>query len=444
MAIDSSRPEVTERRSRRAVIAGALGGIAGIVASRFGSPDAARAAAGGPVIMGAANSAGTTNTSLTTSSSGTALLVTQNGSGTALRGSAVGAGSIAGFFTANNGTGISGVTGNPNSFGAFAQNNGASGTGAALRANGGQNHGVNASTAADGKYAVTATGANGTAIYGTAIQNGVHGHGYRGVIGSTDDFGAAAGVYGSATGTSDVYGVYGYTSASTGNGIGVLGQSASDDTNGVGVKGLRAGTGLGTVGQAYDGSGLYGTSNTYYGLWVDGGNDGFTTLGARINGDTAVVGALSKSSGSFKIDHPLDPTNKWLYHSFVESPDMKNVYDGVATLDSSGEATVSLPSYFDALNKDVRYQLTAIGKAAPDLHIKSEVKSNKFSIAGGTAGQKVSWQVTGIRKDAYAKAHPIVAEVAKVGAEKGKYQHPVEHGVAKSKGIRLSAAGNKK
>jgi hypothetical protein len=452
MAIDPGR---TEPRSRRAILAGAIGGLAGLVGSRFASPDRTSAAAGGPVIMGAANSAGVTNTSLTTTSSGTALLVTQSGTGTALRGSAVGAGSIAGFFTANNGTGISGVTGTGGSYGVFAQNNGAAGTAGALRAFGGQNHGVVATTANGGKYAVYATGANGApAIYGTAIQGGVRGDGYRGVMGYTASNGASAGVWGRAdTSGADAWGVlgesntagggaigvYGTTSATTGNGIGVKGNSDSTDSSGVGVYGTRGGTGLGVSAQCTDGSALYGISTSWYGLWVDGGTAG----AANLNGNVAVNGTLSKTAGSFKIDHPVDPANKWLYHSFVESPDMKNVYDGVATLDSAGEATVSLPSYFDALNRDVRYQLTAIGKAAPDLHVKSEAKNNQFSIAGGTAGLKVSWQVTGIRQDAYAKAHPIVAEVAKTGVEKGHYQNPTEHGVAKSKGIKLSATGSK-
>jgi hypothetical protein len=401
MAIDSQR---TEPRSRRAILAGAIGGLAAVVGSRFASPDRARGAAGDPLIIGnTTNNAGTSNTTLTTSSSGTGLLVTQNGTGTALRGSAVGAGSIAGFFTANNGTGVSGVTGAGGSYGVFAQNTGAAGSAGAMRANGGSNHGIVASTASDGRYAVSATGANGTAIYGTAIQVGVHGNGYRGVMGTTDSVGAAAGVLGLATGNSDVYGAFGYTNAATGNGRGVYGKS-----------------------NAASGIGVYGEGTT--GVHSQGN--------ASVTGDLAITGAISKGSGTFKIDHPLDPANKFLYHSFVESPDMKNVYDGVATLDARGEATVRLPAYFDKLNRDVRYQLTAIGNAAPNLHVKTKAKGNAFSIGGGSAGQEVSWLLTGIRQDAFAKAHPVVAEVAKVGAEKGRYLHPTENGVAKSKGMK--------
>jgi hypothetical protein len=137
-----------------------------------------------------------------------------------------------------------------------------------------------------------------------------------------------------------------------------------------------------------------------------------------------VGGTLAKAAGSFKIDHPLDPENKYLYHSFVESPDMKNIYDGVVKLNARGEAWVELPEYFEALNQDFRYQLTAIGAPGPRLHVAREISGNLFKIAGGTQNMKVSWQVTGVRLDAYADAHRVKAEVEKTGAERGTYLHP--------------------
>jgi hypothetical protein len=93
----------------------------------------------------------------------------------------------------------------------------------------------------------------------------------------------------------------------------------------------------------------------------------------NMSGPVNITGPLTKPAGSFKIDHPLDPANKYLSHSFVESPDMKNVYDGVVTLDDMGEAEIVLPDWFGALNKDFRYQLTAIGAPAPNLHISEEI-----------------------------------------------------------------------
>jgi hypothetical protein len=156
---------------------------------------------------------------------------------------------------------------------------------------------------------------------------------------------------------------------------------------------------------------------------------------ARFIGDVSVDGTVHKTGGGFKIDHPLDPKNKYLYHSFVESPEMMNVYDGVARLDANGEAWVKLPAYFDALNKDFRYQLTPIGAPGPNLHIAKEIENNRFLIAGGTSGMKVSWQITGVRNDHYAQKNRIIPEVEKEVKNRGKYIHPNVFGKPVSEGI---------
>ncbi len=150
--------------------------------------------------------------------------------------------------------------------------------------------------------------------------------------------------------------------------------------------------------------------------------------------DLLVTNSLSKPAGSFKIDHPLDPEHKILYHSFVESPDMKNVYDGVATLDANGRAWVELPDYFEALNRDFRYQLTCIGGYAP-VYIAEEISRNRFRIAGGKPGLKVSWQVTGTRQDAFAEKHRIQVEEEKPAAEQGFYLYPEAYGQPEEKGV---------
>ena len=103
---------------------------------------------------------------------------------------------------------------------------------------------------------------------------------------------------------------------------------------------------------------------------------------------------------------------------------MKNVYDGTVTLDHAGRATVELPDWFETLNSDFRYQLTALLGAAPNLHVSALVADGRFSIAGGNAGQKVSWQVTGIRQDAWANANRIPVEADKSAHDQGRYLHP--------------------
>jgi hypothetical protein len=222
------------------------------------------------------------------------------------------------------------------------------------------------------------------------------------------------------------------------NGVfGVLGDSLS----GVGVFG-DSGSGFGVVGESDTNAGVFGNSNQsgigVFGTSAGGtavqGNSSGSGLAGLFNGNVQISGNLSKGGGSFKIDHPLDPENKYLYHSFVESPDMKNIYDGVAVLDARGEAVVDLPEWFETLNRDFRYQLTCVGGFAP-VYIAKEVADNRFKIAGGKPGMKVSWQLTGIRQDAYANAHRIPVEEAKPEKERGYYLHPDLFGQSEEKSI---------
>lgn len=187
---------------------------------------------------------------------------------------------------------------------------------------------------------------------------------------------------------------------------------------------------------ASNGSGVYGYSTASGSAGVRGDNGGSDTAGyaGYFNGRVHVNGTLTKSAGAFHIDHPLDPANEYLNHSFVESPDMKNVYDGVVVLDDQGEAVVQLPDWFEALNRDFRYQLTCIGGFAR-VYIADEIHQNRFRIAGGRPGLKVSWQVTGIRHDAYANAHRIPVEEEKAPEDRGKYLHPELHGAGPDQAI---------
>jgi hypothetical protein len=152
----------------------------------------------------------------------------------------------------------------------------------------------------------------------------------------------------------------------------------------------------------------------------------------EFNGGVFVLGRLAKSGGGFLIDHPLDPANKYLHHSFVESPDRKNVYDGIAVLSGEGEAVVELPEWFSTLNRDFRYQLTCIGGHAP-VFVAQEIENNRFCIAGGSLGLKVSWQVTGIRQDPWANANLVPPEQDKPAAEIGSFLHPELYGQPEEK-----------
>jgi len=128
---------------------------------------------------------------------------------------------------------------------------------------------------------------------------------------------------------------------------------------------------------------------------------------AAFNGQTATAsaqlrcGTLSKTGGSFTIDHPVDPYNKILNHYFVEGPEMLNIYRGSVVLDATGKAEVTLPDYFSALNRNPHIQLTGVGTS--DVYVAEKISGNRFVI-GGKPGTEVYWQVTGERQDVSAEA----------------------------------------
>lgn len=232
---------------------------------------------------------------------------------------------------------------------------------------------------------------------------------------------------------------FSYGVTALGLSAGVRGQSNSSGAAGVlgicntsqgaGVEGSSTASGGGGVaGYANFGTGVYGSTSTGWGVYGSNGGSNTTGYAGYFNGRVNVAGTLSKSGGSFRIDHPLDPANKYLSHSFVESPDMMNIYNGVAQLDGDGVAVVTLPHYFETLNRDYRYQLTAIGAPGPNLYIAQEIEGNVFVIAGGEPRAKVSWQITGIRQDPYARANRIVVEEDKPADERGRYLHPELYG----------------
>ncbi len=183
-----------------------------------------------------------------------------------------------------------------------------------------------------------------------------------------------------------------------------------------------------------DGSGGVFTGGSAYccgnGIEAYTGSD----LAGYFRGNVYVDGSIAKLSGSFKIDHPLDPANKYLYHSFVESPDMMNIYNGNVVTDANGDAVVPLPEWFETLNRDFRYQLTVIGQFAQAI-VTGEVANHEFSIKTDKPGVKVSWQVTGIRQDPWANAHRIPVEEEKDARDRGHYIRPELYGAPEETSI---------
>lgn len=254
--------------------------------------------------------------------------------------------------------------------------------------------------------------------------------GWSAVYGIQQTSGAAA-IHGEVSGTGG-FGVY----ASGGSGYGVYAFNNSSqeavfgrNSGGNGVVGISEGAGwagaAGVTHHSSNGIGVLGSAVVPTGANVWAG---------YFMGKVYVSGALTKAGGGFIIDHPLDPENKTLEHSFVESPERKNMYDGVSVANDVGEITISLPAYFESLNTDFRYQLTPLGKPAA-LYVKHEISGGRFVIAGAEPGQRVSWLVTGKRKDVWAAANPLIVEAEKPIRERGTYLHPELFGQPPAKSV---------
>ncbi|HEY6339773.1 MAG TPA: DNRLRE domain-containing protein [Candidatus Sulfotelmatobacter sp.] len=310
--------------------------------------------------------------------------------------------------------------------------------------------------------------------------------------------GSPIGVFGAASSPSG-YAVMGYSYASAGQSYGVSGQNNSGQGYGVagmnfgeggtgvwaigggGPSSVNEGTGLvaqggfatgpsaiGGAGVVITGGGVSNSSSTPgVGAFIGGGTctscspgqsmggtgivasgangsdaDGIEAFGSNWSqsfagdfvGDINVTGAIFAHTKDFKIDHPLDPANKYLYHASVESSEMMNIYTGNVTTDAQGEAMVQLPDWFEVLNTDFRYQVTVIGQFAQAI-VAREISDHAFTIRTNIPNVKVSWQVTGVRQDAYAKAHPLVVEKEKEDRLKGFYLDPELYGATEEKGI---------
>jgi hypothetical protein len=294
-----------------------------------------------------------------------------------------------------------------------------------------------------GKNAAGGTGVSGESNSGIGVF-GISASGDAGVQGRCDSqFNAGVlgeskfgfGVRGHSDNSEGIFG-------SSGTGTGIYGVGTELSTSGISGENLL---GTGVTGASRN-VGIHAYNYEPVGIEITGPPKNHAYLGVRtlagdFYGDVFIHGHLSKSSGSFVIDHPLDPANKLLSHSLVESPDMKNIYDGVTKLDNKGRATVELPAWFEAANSDFRYQLTSIGASSPDLHISEEINSCRFVIAGGKANSKVSWMVTGIRKDPYALANPLQVEKIKDEKERGHYLHPEIYGKPEETSIRHARYG---
>src|SRR5579863_1897152 len=263
--------------------------------------------------------------------------------------------------------------------------------------------------------------------------------------GASDDFQVAFGAAGftvpsgsNENGTDGIVTFGGSGDVSSGfasGGVGIFAEGGGGFNGSAGVSALGGGGGPCCVGSVDGPGGFFegGSNSLNMGDGVDvltgsglaGSFSGSVTISADLN-----VGG----SKNFKIDHPLDPANKYLVHSAVESSERMNIYTGNVTTDGRGDATVQLPEWFESENGDFRYQLTVIGQFAQAI-VGKKIENHQFSISTNAAHVEVSWQVTAVRQDAYAKAHPLVVEEAKPTKLRGFYIHPELYGAPEEKQI---------
>jgi hypothetical protein len=332
----------------------------------------------------------------------------------------------------------------------------------------------------------TGDGAKFSGGYDAAEFTGGIGGGIYADTHADADFTAA--IYGNEWGTTtQTYGVWGYSASFNGNGVlGRVGAGSSLMEGGTGVWGDSsysfgvAGTSsaqffAGVSGYGTNGSyGVDGESDSAIGVYgatqgeanaIAGGNnpsgspsdlnatmtlqngssvpefvlyaekyDGSTYVRTDNNGNLAATGTIYGASKQFKIDHPLDPADKYLVHTDVESSEMMNIYTGNAVTDAQGDVQVELPDWFEALNNDFRYQLTVIGQFAQAI-VSNKISNHRFSIKTDKPNVEVSWQVTGIRHDAWANAHRIPVEIEKSASERGRYLHPEVFGFGPERSV---------
>jgi hypothetical protein len=336
-----------------------------------------------------------------------------------------------GVFTTHTGTGVSfrAESTNPsNNFSAIQSvtNSFDANTSAIIGSNSGGGFGVAA------QLPQTATGF--AAVFGNNLRtnggSGVDGGGFQGVSGQSF-----------VTGGSGVFGLH------NNPGVGANPNGNPAVVN-AGITGLGFYGGLGQT-QYRAGVGLFGLNVDQIGSLADDatgviGNGGFVgVLGnsqdptgygvASLTSVLALGDLMALGVKSFAIDHPMDPANKMLRHSAMESNEVLNVYRGNVVCDANGVATVQLPAYFEAINVNCSYILTPVGQAAPDLHVQSEINANQFVIAGGKPGMKVSWQVTAERNDIYMQQNPFASESLKPQRKQGLYFYPQGYGQPETK-----------
>jgi hypothetical protein len=284
-------------------------------------------------------------------------------------------------------------------------------------------------------FATSPTGSYATyGVYGRSYASGDGSIGVYGRSSYNSNSGATYGVYGRSDGQEPspsgpyplgVYGLAGNTSSS----FGIGGYFQSNAYQGCGAEGQGRLVGVRAVATATSGLnfGVAATTSSAAGVagWFEG--------------DVNVTGDIHKSNCYFLIDHPLDPENKLLRHTCVESPEGLLIYRGEATLDTDGETVVELPSYFEVLTDEAEASVHLTPHGKPFLAgFEWEPGHTAFTVYGSPE-RTVSWMVLAGRDDPVARQHqrPVEEEKGSVGSlcNRGELLYPAAYGYPKTTGM---------
>lgn len=310
-----------------------------------------------------------------------------------------------------------------------------------------------------------ATATSGFAFGGDFQTDGPSGIAVRGTASSAT--GSNYGVYGKSN-SPDGRGVYGIATATGGGGLNIGGEFVSDGPSGRGVRGIATSTSGSTYGGYFrthspEGRGVQAENSATSGLNYGGNFKAYSPQGRGLQGfalasngsNFGVIGGTSSATNgyglyslgrtgasgtkSFRIDHPLDPENLYLNHYCSEGPEPLNVYSGTVRTDSSGVAWVQLPAYFEAINRDFRYQLTVVddgdGAIFAQAKVARKIRENRFKIRTSVPNVDVCWEVKGVRNDLFVQRNGAPVEVEKEPHEQGLYQYPELYDFPKERGV---------
>ena len=148
----------------------------------------------------------------------------------------------------------------------------------------------------------------------------------------------------------------------------------------------------------------FGDGNDKY-LYYNGSSFDLTH-GLAVVGALSCTGALSKGSGSFRIEHPLPAKSAThqLVHSFIEGPQADLIYRGKVVL-VDGTASVNIDAVstmtegtFEVLCREVQcFTTNETGWTA----VRGKVTGNILTIEAKDADcvDEISWMVIGERQD---------------------------------------------